>query len=83
MNESDFSWHPIHPHSPTDSGMHLKRGGALGDTYAAVTSMPGEPWLAILNLHQDTTKVRSVSCDGEMEAIQAVEYWLEGFLLPR
>jgi hypothetical protein len=78
MNESDFSWHPILPHSLTDAGMHLKRGGALGDTYAAVTCMPGRPWLAIFNLHQDTTRVRSVTCESEMEAIQIVEHWLEG-----
>jgi hypothetical protein len=42
--------------------------------------MEGEPWLAILNLHRDTTKVRSVTCDSEIEAIQAVECWLEGLL---
>lgn len=80
MNESEFSWHPILPDSLTDPGMHLRRGGVLGDTYAAVTCMPGRPWLAILNLHQDTMRVRSVTCETEMEAIQAVECWLEGLL---
>ena len=75
MNESEFSWRPIH--STIGVGMHLVRNGT---TYAAVTVMEGEPWLAILNLHQDTTKVRSVPFDNEADAIQAVECWLEGLL---
>ena len=66
MNESEFSWHPILPHPRTDAGMHL--------------GCPGEPWMAIFNLHHDTTTVRSVTCESEMEAIQAVECWLDGLL---
>ena len=80
MNENEFSWHPILTPELGDAGMHLKRGGPHGETYAAVTVIPGEPWLAILNLHNDTTKLRSVPCESEMEAIQAVECWLEGLL---
>ena len=79
MND-DFSWHPI---GPGIHGQHLRRGGVTGATYAAVTWMEGEPRLAILNLHADTTKVRSVPCDSEIEAIQAVECWLEGLLCDR
>ena len=80
MHESEFLWYPLLPNSPTGAGIQLKRGGPNGDTYAAVTHMPGGPWVAILNLHQDTTRVRNVPCESEMEAIQAVESWLEGLL---
>jgi hypothetical protein len=57
--------------------MHLKRGGALGDTYAAVTSMPGEPWLAILNLHQDTTPAQRAVRERD-GGDPGCECWLDG-----
>jgi hypothetical protein len=60
--------------------MHLRRGGPHGTIYAAVTVMEEEPWLAIFNLQRDTTNLRIVPCDSEIEAIEMVEYWLEGLL---
>ena len=80
MHNDEFSWHPIIPSHLGDCGMHLRRGGPQGTTYAAVTVFEEQPWLAIFNLQQDTTKVRSVPCDSEIEAIQMVECWLEGML---
>jgi len=77
---NEFAWHPIVSGVPLIHGQQLRKGGVTGVTYAAVTWMAGEPWLAILNLHSATTEVRSVPCDSELEAIQAVECWLEGLL---
>jgi hypothetical protein len=80
MRATEFSWHPILPLFLGNAGLHLKRGGNAGAIYAAVTVMEGEPWLAILNLHLPTTKLRSVPCDCEAHAIDVVEAWLEGLL---
>ena len=79
MNNS-FAWHPIISGEPVIHGQLLRRDGKTGKIYAAVTWVDGEHWVAILNLHVSTTKVRSIPCDNELEAIQAVECWLEGLL---
>lgn len=75
MDLAEFSWHPALNLRPGESGMDAKRGGPNGTTFGAVT-WHGDGWHAVLNLH--TPHVRSIPCDSEAEAIQAVENWLEG-----
>ena len=75
MEQDEFSWYPMSA-GLTSGGMVLRRGGPHGTVYASVCEQDSV-WVAFLDLHRPKSTLRSAIFETEVEAIDAVEQWLE------
>ena len=75
MRAEGFSWFAASK-GLVPGGMVLRRGGAHGVAYASV-SEHDKVWVASLNLHRPTSSQRSAVFATELEAIEAIEVWVD------